>query len=157
MSRVRTSLRPAHPDVADVAIVALHKPVWTAADVKKRGWLDVEQALADRPYTVFCGHVHRYHKFVRQGRDYYQLATTGGGSKLRGVPYGEFDHLVWVTMKKTGPIDESRNQGTQKNGESPTGGIALERPIGSHSAASPSSTTWMPTCRRGRIFETQWA
>src|SRR5207237_5175905 len=32
------------------------------------------------------------------------LATTGGASKLRGPEYGEFDHLVWVTMKKDGPI-----------------------------------------------------
>ncbi len=85
-------------------IVALHKPIWTGANLEKRGWLDVEKALADRPYTVFCGHIHHYQKFVRQGRNYYQLATTGGGSKLRGVPYGEFDHLVWVTMKKTGPV-----------------------------------------------------
>jgi hypothetical protein len=85
-------------------LVFLHKPIWTATDLPKRGWLEVEKALADRPYTVFCGHVHRYRKFVRQGRDYYQLATTGGGSKLRGIPYGEFDHIVWVTMKKDGPI-----------------------------------------------------
>lgn len=85
-------------------IVALHKPIWTATDLAKRGWLDVEKALADRPYTVFCGHIHRYRKFVRQGRDYFQLATTGGGSKLRGRPYGEFDHIFWVTMKKTGPV-----------------------------------------------------
>ncbi|HZT81030.1 MAG TPA: metallophosphoesterase [Gemmataceae bacterium] len=85
-------------------IVALHKPVWNVSNVEKTGWLDVEKALADRPYTVFCGHVHRYHKFVRQGRNYYQLATTGGGSKMRGVHYGEFDHLVWVTMKKDGPV-----------------------------------------------------
>ena len=34
----------------------------------------------------------------------YQLATTGGGSKLRGLRYGEFDHLAWVTMKKDGPV-----------------------------------------------------
>jgi len=36
--------------------------------------------------------------------NYYQLATTGGGSRLRGVRYGEFDHIVWVTMKKSGPV-----------------------------------------------------
>ena len=36
--------------------------------------------------------------------NYYQLATTGGGSRLRGVRYGEFDHIVWVTMKKDGPV-----------------------------------------------------
>jgi hypothetical protein len=35
---------------------------------------------------------------------YYSLATTGGDSRMRGVEYGEFDHLVWVTMKKDGPV-----------------------------------------------------
>ena len=93
-------------DNADVrwTIVLIHKPVWTAPDGAKRGWLDVEKALSARPYTVFCGHVHRYKKFVRQGRNYYQLATTGGGSKMRGVEFGEFDHVAWVTMKKDGPV-----------------------------------------------------
>src|SRR5262249_4004521 len=36
--------------------------------------------------------------------NYYMLATTGGGSLMRGVEYGEFDHIVWVTMKKDGPV-----------------------------------------------------
>jgi hypothetical protein len=91
---------------ADVrwTIVVLHKPLWAAADVDKTGWLDVEKLLADRPYTVFAGHIHKYKKFVRNGRNYYQLATTGGGSKMRGLRYGEFDHLTWVTMKKDGPV-----------------------------------------------------
>jgi serine/threonine-protein phosphatase CPPED1 len=85
-------------------VVALHKPLWVMGSVEKNGWLEVEKALAGRPYTVFCGHVHRYQKFVRNGQNYYQLATTGGGSRLRGVRYGEFDHVVWVTMKKDGPV-----------------------------------------------------
>jgi predicted MPP superfamily phosphohydrolase len=85
-------------------IVLLHKPIWTAPNLEKRGWTDIEKALANRPYTVFCGHVHRYQKFVRQGRNYYQLATTGGGSRLRGIEYGEFDHIAWVTMKNDGPV-----------------------------------------------------
>lgn len=85
-------------------IVAMHKPIWTSTRLHESGWLDVEKALDDRPYTVFVGHVHRYHKFVRNGRSYYQLATTGGASKMRGLSYGEFDHLVWVTMKRSGPV-----------------------------------------------------
>ncbi|HMP61180.1 MAG TPA: metallophosphoesterase, partial [Gemmatales bacterium] len=84
--------------------VAIHKPVWTYAEAEAMGWLELEQALADRPYTVFAGHVHRYERFVRQGRNYYQFATTGGGSKLRGERFGEFDHVVQVTMKPTGPL-----------------------------------------------------
>ena len=85
-------------------IVCLHKPIWNTENVSKNGWLEVEKALAGRNYTVFCGHVHRYQKFVRQGQNYYQLSTTGGSSKMRGVKYGEFDHITWVTMQKDGPI-----------------------------------------------------
>jgi hypothetical protein len=91
---------------ADVrwTIVSLHHPVWTASNGAKNGWGDVEKLLKGRNYTVFCGHVHRYEKFVRQGMNYYQLATTGGSSKVRGIEYGEFDHITWVTMKKDGPL-----------------------------------------------------
>ncbi|MBY0525285.1 MAG: metallophosphoesterase [Gemmataceae bacterium] len=85
-------------------VVALHRPLWSQANVAKNGWLEIEGQMAGRPYTVFAGHVHRYQKFVRNGQSYYQLATTGGGSKMRGVDYGEFDHIVWVTMKREGPV-----------------------------------------------------
>jgi hypothetical protein len=84
--------------------VFLHKPIWTAKDLDKNGWAAVESALAGRKYTVFCGHVHRYQRFERNGAEYYQLATTGGGSRLRGREYGEFDHVAWVTMKKDRPL-----------------------------------------------------
>ncbi len=84
-------------------LVFMHRPMWRA-DVEKNGWGEVEKALKGRRYTVFVGHHHRYQKFVRQGQNYYQLATTGGGSKLRGAEYGELDHVVWVTMKKGGPL-----------------------------------------------------
>jgi serine/threonine-protein phosphatase CPPED1 len=85
-------------------IVAVHHPLWNANNGAKNGWADVEKGLKGRNYTVFCGHVHRYDKWVRQGMNYYQLATTGGVSKMRGIAYNEFDHFVWVTMKKDGPV-----------------------------------------------------
>ncbi|MBM3994671.1 MAG: hypothetical protein FJ303_11045 [Planctomycetes bacterium] len=85
-------------------IVALHHPLWNASSGAKNGWADLELLLRGRPYTVFCGHRHFYEKTVRHGMNYYQLATTGGGSKLRGVDYNEFDHFMWVTMKKDGPV-----------------------------------------------------
>jgi hypothetical protein len=84
-------------------MVFVHKPLWRSTKLEETGWLEVEKALQDRPYTVFAGHEHVYQKFIRNGKSYYQLATTGGGSKMRGVAYGEFDHFVWVTMKKDGP------------------------------------------------------
>jgi serine/threonine-protein phosphatase CPPED1 len=92
-----------NPDVR-WTVVAIHKPLWSQANVAKTGWLDVEKALGERKYTVFAGHIHRYLRFTRNGRYYYQLATTGGGSKMRGLSYGEFDHFAWVTMKKDGPV-----------------------------------------------------
>ena len=84
-------------------MVFLHKPLWVAPDLEKNGWAAFEKLLAGRKCSVFCGHVHRYQKFVRNGNNYYQLATTGGGSKLRGVEYGEFDQIAWITMKADGP------------------------------------------------------
>jgi hypothetical protein len=85
-------------------LVFLHKPLWIMSDAEQGAWLKVEKLLAGRTYTVFAGHVHRYQKFVRQGQNYYMLATTGGASRMRGVEHGEFDHVVWVTMKKEGPV-----------------------------------------------------
>ena len=85
-------------------IVVTHRPLWTFKNGTTNGWSEVERALQGRSYTVFAGHEHQYEKFVRQGMNYYQLATTGGGSLMRGIDYNEFDHLVRVTMKKDGPL-----------------------------------------------------
>jgi len=82
----------------------IHKPLWATKDLEKNGFAEIERLLMGRKYTMFCGHVHRYQKYVRNGMNYYQLATTGGGSRLRGVPYGEFDQIAWVTMKNDGPL-----------------------------------------------------
>jgi hypothetical protein len=84
-------------------VVMIHKPVWAIDRAKADGWLEIEKGLAGRNYTVFAGHVHRFQKFVRNGMNYYQLATTGGGSKMRGLDYGEVDHISWITMKSDGP------------------------------------------------------
>ena len=91
-------------------LVFLHKPLWTYAEsaLKSNGhdptnWKRVEKLLVDRPHTVFSGHVHHYVQYERNGRHYYSLATTGGGSRLRGADYGEFDHITWLTMEDDGP------------------------------------------------------
>src|SRR5262249_41103986 len=91
---------------ADVrwTVVLVHRPLWDQADLPRNGWAEVEKALNGRTYTVFAGHIHRFRKFVRQGQNYYQLATTGRSSRMRGLPYGEVDQIAWVTMKKDGPV-----------------------------------------------------
>lgn len=89
---------------ADVkwTMVFLHQPLWDQEDNGK--WSDVENLLSDRKHTVFAGHRHRYVRYERNQSDYYILATTGGGSGMRGPRFGEFDHVVWITMTEEGPI-----------------------------------------------------
>jgi len=84
--------------------VFIHPPIWTDKDLVKNGWGKIEESLAGRKASVYCGHKHTYRKYVRNGMNFYQLATTGGGSSLRGADYGEFDQIAWLTMKKTGPV-----------------------------------------------------
>ena len=88
----------------------LHKPLWVYAEAElsagnpdPTNWKLAEKMLVDRPHTVFAGHVHNYVQYERNGQQYYSLATTGGGSRLRGLPYGEFDHITWLTMESDGP------------------------------------------------------
>ncbi|MEE2780926.1 MAG: metallophosphoesterase [Planctomycetota bacterium] len=91
-------------------LVFLHKPLWFISEryrsfgiFDKTQWPKVEKLLHGRRHTVFAGHTHHYAQFHRNGATYYQLATTGGSSQLRGVPYGEFDHIMWLTMEQEGP------------------------------------------------------
>lgn len=91
-------------------LLFFHKPLWVMAEREiaagnpdPTNWKRVEKLLSDRPHTVFAGHVHHYVQYDRNGQQYYHLATTGGGTQLRGVPYGEFDHVMWLTMEEDGP------------------------------------------------------
>jgi hypothetical protein len=83
--------------------VFLHQPLWDAKEVPA-DWLRVEELLGSRPYTVFAGHYHRYTQHVRNDRHFITLATTGGGSRLRGTAWGEFDHVAQVSMTAGGPV-----------------------------------------------------
>ncbi len=90
-----------HPDVR-WTFVFLHQPLWDQEDPDR--WPDVERLLRQREHSVFAGHVHHYVRYARNNGRYYTLATTGGGSRLRGPRLGEFDHVSWVTMTENGPI-----------------------------------------------------
>ena len=90
-----------HPDVR-WTMVFTHQPMWIYENPRR--WWDVEALLADRNHTVFAGHYHNYVKRERNNANYYTLATTGGGSQMRGPLFGEFDHIVWVTMTDNGPV-----------------------------------------------------
>jgi len=83
-------------------LVFLHHPLWDSPH--DSNFHEIESVLQDRPYTVFAGHQHSYRHFEREDRNYYVLASTGGGSQLRGTNFGEFDHITWVTMTDEGPV-----------------------------------------------------
>lgn len=83
-------------------MVFQHKPLWNE---KNPQWLRIQKMLADRQkVTVMAGHIHEYMATQIDGVEYVALATTGGGSPLRGTDAGELDHVTWVTLKDNGPI-----------------------------------------------------
>ena len=97
-------------------LVFMHQPLWLMEEgilirdkgkkilrKTETGWPKIAKALKGRRHTVFAGHVHHYGKYKRNGTSFYTLGTTGGGSKLRGEAFGEFDHATWVTMTDKGP------------------------------------------------------
>lgn len=84
-------------------MVFMHQPLWSqTADTGL--WPEVEKLLADRKHNVYVGHHHRYVRYERNNGIYTILATTGGASGMRGTSFGEFDHVVWITMTDEGPI-----------------------------------------------------
>jgi hypothetical protein len=80
----------------------MHHPIWTY-DTGGR-FPEIQEALKSRKHTVIAGHEHRYHHEEINNANYYILATTGAGSQLLGEPFGEFDHISWVTMSDNGPV-----------------------------------------------------
>ena len=74
----------------------LHKPAWLHED---SGWSQIEDALADRAYTVFAGHYHNLTLHTRNDRRYFVLGATGGGFTEREARIaGAFDHYSIVTV-----------------------------------------------------------
>jgi len=87
----------ANPDVR-WTFLFMHKAPWLR--VAETNFVAVEAALADRPYTVFHGHMHAYEHVERLGRDYIRLATTGG-KQFPEQRLSE-DHVTLVTVDNDG-------------------------------------------------------
>jgi len=84
--------------------VLVHHPIWGYKYDTRGRFERIEEALTNREHTVLAGHEHHYQHFERKKSNYYVLGTTGGGSRLKGNKFGEFDHIVWMTMTEKGPI-----------------------------------------------------
>lgn len=87
----------ANPDVK-WTFLFMHKAPWKRPDMTT--FTAIEQALSDRPYTVFNGHVHAYEHIVRNDRDYIRLATTGGVQLPKNGR--SMDHITLVTVSENG-------------------------------------------------------
>lgn len=78
----------------DWTFVFMHKPMHLSGT---SGFNRIEEALSERPYTVFSGHQHSYFHEVRRGNDYIQMGTTGGA--FTPVDRGVYtDHIMWVSV-----------------------------------------------------------
>jgi len=95
-----------YPDVKWTFLL-MHKPLWMHEDNK--GLERLETLLADRPYTVFNGHVHSYSHRKRQGRDYIMLGTTGGSQNQKDTM--AFDEVTLVRMAKEPVITTLKMEG----------------------------------------------
>jgi predicted phosphodiesterase len=109
----------ANPDVR-WTFLFMHKSPWLREDTTT--FTAIEDALADRRYTLFNGHVHAYQHIERRGNDYIRLATTGGAQQPdRGR---SMDHVTLVTVDENG-VDIANllmNGILDKTGHIPLGG-----------------------------------
>lgn len=89
----------AHTEVRWTFVIQ-HKPFWLSHEDE---WKRAEPLFAGRDHTFFAGHVHNYSYEERGNIQYVTMGTSGGGSRLRGEAYGEYDHVMWVTARDEGP------------------------------------------------------
>ncbi len=104
--------------------ILIHKPAWEKEDEKN--FASLEELFDDRPYTVFYGHTHVYSYQQRHGRDYINLATTGGEQfPEKGK---SMDHVMMVTVDNEGvSIANLKMEGIlDKTGHIPMDGNTLK-------------------------------
>ncbi|HPU85238.1 MAG TPA: metallophosphoesterase [Candidatus Latescibacteria bacterium] len=86
-----------HADVRHT-FVFMHQPAWALPSFAVE-WERIEKALGDRPYTVFCGHLHSLSVEERNGHRYYSLGPSG--ARVDNSPFDEsapFHHYTLVTL-----------------------------------------------------------
>ena len=118
-SRYFQDVISAYPDV-HWTFLFMHKAPWKREDMET--FAEIEEALSDRQYTVFNGHVQAYEHEERFGRDYIRLATTGGFHNLRDGR--AMDHVTLVTVDGHGvDVANLKMDGIlDKTGRVPLGG-----------------------------------
>ena len=80
--RARAVAEAVDLDAIALAADLIGRHLAPTSDVARGAVARLEAMLAGRNHNLFCGHVHVFRKYLRNGTSYYQLATTGGGSWL---------------------------------------------------------------------------
>ena len=114
----------ANPEVTWTFIL-MHKPAWEKEDEEELHGYRRSSLKNQTLYGLFYGHTHVYNYQQRQGRDYINLATTGGEQFPEKGP--SMDHLLLVTVDDDGiEIANLAMAGIMgKTGEIPLGGDSL--------------------------------
>ncbi len=108
MNYVRETLHT-YPDVR-WTMVFLHKPLWLLdrwngkETLDRSGWIEIESLLKERNHTVIAGHLHRYIHETRHNTNYITMSTMGGSRGFGSPIFGQFDHVMWITMTDDGPV-----------------------------------------------------
>ncbi|HOS64101.1 MAG TPA: metallophosphoesterase [Candidatus Latescibacteria bacterium] len=86
-----------HADVRHT-FVFMHQPAWALPSFAAE-WERIEEALGNRPCTVFCGHLHSLSVEERNGHRYFSLGPSG--ARVDANPLDEsapFHHYTLVTL-----------------------------------------------------------
>jgi len=89
----------------DHVFVFLHHPRWITEAYPGTNWDDVHALFveAKNVTAVFAGHIHRRrYDGVRDGIEYFTLATTGGALPYEAAGTGYLHHMNVVTVRKRG-------------------------------------------------------
>lgn len=86
---------PAYP-----VYVFSHAPLWYR--FTEPGYTELMPVLNRYNTTFFCGHIETYLTRVINGKQYFQLAKTGGGIGEENLNMGDFNHILYCTSSKDG-------------------------------------------------------
>jgi len=76
--------------------VIMHKRAWKNP---VKNWIEIENALGDRPRTYLAGHDHYYEYYHINNREYIGMGASGGKLVFPQLP-GFYHHFLFITMEE---------------------------------------------------------
>ena len=76
----------------------MHEPAW---EKDTGNFKEIAKLLKERKHTFFAGHLHYYDYDNIDGVEHITMGPAGASFHHEGP--GNVDHIMWITMKETGP------------------------------------------------------